>query len=410
MNKDTKQPIFDSTTVNSTLDFQGFVAAITSPATLPEQSWRPVFVRLTPNDFEGFTVFCRESNIAVIDTIDRQLRDLAIAKLPSPQESTHRNDFIKDTVAAGGGQPSYGNWVYLPWEAKIVHLLDREDYFDVITNRNQDKITRDEQQELRTKRIGVLGLSVGGEAAVTVAQEHLCGQIVLADFDQLDLSNLNRLNAGFDELGQPKSKIVGRRIAKINPYLGVRLFEDGVTAANLEEFLDGLDLVIEECDSLQIKRDVRLLARKRGVNIAYAADERGFLSVEPYQYWPDLLPFHGRVEHPQPAREDFPTLVAFMKALSLWMGGWDKLSKRTRGSLERVGETLCGYPQLASEARYAAGQIGHVARRLLLGERLPPFIGNMDVADLVQSETSRCEQSADSVMCRCVRVRLRDRI
>ena len=385
MSKDPKQSILKSTTVNSTLNFQEFVGAITSPATPPEASWRPVFVRLTLNDFEGFTVFCRESNIALIDTIDRQLTDLAIAKLPSPQESSCRNGFIEDTVAACGGQASYGNWVYLPWEAKIVHLLDREDYFDVITNRNQDKITRDEQQELRTKRIGVLGLSVGGEAAVTVAQEHLCGKIVLADFDQLDLSNLNRLNAGFDELGQPKSKIVGRRIAKIDPYLEVRLFEDGVTAANLEEFLDGLDLLIEECDSLQLKRDVRLVARKRGVNIAYAADERGFLSVEPYQYCPDLLPFHGRVEHPQPTREEFPTLVAFMKALSLWMGGWDKLPERTRASLERVGETLCGYPQLASEARYAAGQIGHVARRLLLGERLPPFVGNLDVADLVQS-------------------------
>ena len=160
MNKDPKQSSFNSTNVSSTLYFQRFVAAITSPATPPELSWRPVFVRLKPNDFEGFTVFCRENNIAVIDTIDRQLRDLAITKLPSPRESTCRRSFIEDTVAPCGGQASYGNWVYLPWEAKIVHLLDQEDYFAVITNRNQDKITRDEQQELRTKRIGVLGLSV----------------------------------------------------------------------------------------------------------------------------------------------------------------------------------------------------------------------------------------------------------
>jgi hypothetical protein len=74
-----------------------------------------------------------------------------------------------------------------------------------------------------------------------------------------------------------------------------------------------------------------------------------------------------------------------MKALSLWMGGWENLSDRTQSSIERVGDTLCGYPQLASEARYAAGQIGHVVRRLLLGERTPPFIGNLDLADLVPS-------------------------
>ena len=374
--------------LGTTLDFEALADTLTSSSTKPEISWRPVFVRISPSEFADLTALCKEHHVTLIDTIDRQLNDLAVIRRPAKRNSADLNHIIEG-FPAPGERMSYGNWVYLPWESKIVHLLNRGDYFEVITNRNRDKITREEQQELRTKRIGVIGLSVGGEAAVTVAQEHLCGAIVLADFDQLDLSNLNRLNAGFDELGHPKAKIIARRIAKINPYLDVTILEDGVTTANLEEFLDGLDLIIEECDGLQIKRDVRLLARKRGVNIVYAADERGFLSVEPYQYYPDLLPFHGRVEHPQPSREDFPTPVAFMKELSLWMGGWENLSDRTQSSLERVGDILCGYPQLASEARYAAGQIGHVVRRLLLGERLPPFIGNLDLADLVRQQAHR---------------------
>ena len=41
MHNDPKQSIFNSTRVNSTLDFQGFVAAIISPAMPPELSWRP---------------------------------------------------------------------------------------------------------------------------------------------------------------------------------------------------------------------------------------------------------------------------------------------------------------------------------------------------------------------------------
>jgi molybdopterin/thiamine biosynthesis adenylyltransferase len=373
-----------TTPIGITLDFEALADTLTSSSTKPEISWRPVFVRISPSEFADLRALCKEHHLTLIDTIDRQLDDLAVVRRPSKRNGADL-DYLAGGIPDPGERTSYGNWVYLPWESKIVHLLNRDDYFDVITNRNQDKITREEQTELRTKRIGVIGLSVGGEAAVTVAQEHLCGAIVLADFDQLDLSNLNRLNAGFDELGQPKAKIIARRIAKINPYLDVTILEEGVTTANLEEFLDGLDLIIEECDGLQIKRDVRLLASKRGVNIVYAADERGFLSVEPYQYYPDLLPFHGRVEHPQPSREGFPTPVAFMKALSLWMGGWENLSDRTQSSIERVGDTLCGYPQLASEARYAAGQIGHVVRRLLLGERTPPFIGNLDLADLVPS-------------------------
>ena len=365
------------------LDLDVFTRVSASPPIPPGVSWRPWIIRLAPHEFRQFDLLCRERGITVIDMLDRQLMDLAAVRLPWTALAADRRRFIDAAVEAQGGWASYGNWVYLPWEAKIAHLLDRDAYFEVITNRNADKITAEEQQLLRTKRIGVIGLSVGGEAAVTLAQEHLCGEIVLADFDQLDLSNLNRLNAGFDELGIKKATIVARRIAKINPYLGVTVFDAGVTAENLGAFVDGLDLLIEECDSLPIKCEVRLLAKARGLNIVYAADERGFLSVEPYALWPDLRPFHGLIEQPQAPRAAFPTTLAFMKALTEWMGGWNNISERSRRSLERVGDTLCGYPQLASEARYAAGQIGYVARRLLLGEALVPFVGNLDPAEFL---------------------------
>ncbi len=370
---------------SSTLDLGTFEQAIASPVTPPRSSWRPLVVRLRPGEFDGFEAFCKERRIALFDTIDRQLMDLAVVRRPSASNSAKRQEYIEEMVPAYGGRASYGSWVYLPWEAKIVHVLDRDAYFEVITDRNQDKITRDELLLLRTKRIGVIGLSVGGEAAVTVAQEHLCGGIVLADFDRLDLSNLNRLSAGFDDLGEKKATIVARRIAKLDPYLEVTLFDDGVTPANLGDFVEGVDLIIEECDDLQMKRDIRRLAKSRRVDLVFAADERGFLSVEPYASCPELRPFHGRIEDPQPPREAFRTPLAFMQALTEWMGGWDNISERSRRSLERIGETLAGYPQLASEARYAAGQLGHVVRRLLLGERLPPFLGNLDLADLIRS-------------------------
>jgi len=156
------------------------------------------------------------------------------------------------------------------WEGKLVHLLDRDDYFDVITNRNQDKLTREEQLRLRTKRVGAMGLPVGGEAAMVVAQEHLCGEIRLADFDGLDLSNLNRLGAGCDDLGLNKALIVARRISKIDPYLKVEVYEEGVTESRVDRFLDGLDLLLEECDAIAMKWKVRERARERAINVVFA--------------------------------------------------------------------------------------------------------------------------------------------
>ena len=317
------------------LDLDSFVQELASPSVPPSESWQPLRVRLGEGEFNRFNDVCRNGRITVLDTIDRQLADLAAVRLPASGPAA-RQRFPEQEVAARGERHAYGSWIYLPWEAKVVHLLDPDDYFEVITSRNQDKITREEQRLLRTKRIGVMGLSVGGEAAVTVAQEHLCGKIVLADFDQLDLSNLNRLNTGCDELGLPKTTIAARRIARIDPYLEVVVFPDGVSDAKLDQFLDGLDLLIEECDGLRMKYEVRLRARERRINVVFAADERGFLSVEPYAYWPELPPFHGRIVGPQPPRESLSdTALAFMQALTEWMGGWDQISERSQRSLEQ---------------------------------------------------------------------------
>jgi len=335
-------------------------------------------VHLAAGEKDRFLALCRDRGISVSDTIGRQLAELAAARFPAPRLAGERSRFIQDVAASVTDLAELGFWVYLPWAAQIAHLLGPGEYLEVVTNRNRDKITRAEQDLLRAKRVGVLGLSVGAEAAVVIAQEHLCGHLVLADFDRLELSNLNRLGAGFTGIGQPKTKVAARRIAAIDPYLQVTLVEDEVTAANAGQFVAGLDLLVEECDGAAAKYGVREAARAAGINVVYAADERGFLSVEPYRMRPGLPPFHGLVGHGLAASADR------MTALVEWLGGPAALSGRSRRSVTLIGTELSGYPQLASEARYAAGQIGHVARRLLLGEKLPPFYGHLDLADLIR--------------------------
>lgn len=364
------------------LDFDSFTREVEHPEVLPEESWRPVPVRVGRSEVSAFRSFCRGRQIGVRDAIDRQLADLAAVKYPSAGAAEERERFVA-TLAETGQRTAYGTWMFFPWESRIVHLLDRDDYYEVITNRNHDKITRTEQAALRTKRVGVIGLSVGGEAAVTVAQEHLCGTLVMADFDRLDLSNLNRLNAGCDDLGLLKTTIVARRVAKIDPYLSIITFPEGVQGDNISSFVEGLDLLVEECDSLTLKRDIRLEARRRQLNIVYAGDERGFLSIEPHAYAGGLASFHGRSIHQAKPKEEYASPLDFMRALANWLGGWSELSARSRASLERVGQDICGYPQLASEARFAAGQLGHVARRLLLGERLSPLLTHVDLEQLL---------------------------
>ena len=53
---------------------------------------------------------------------------------------------------------------------------------------------------------------------MTLAMEGVCGALRLADHDQLELSNMNRVRAGVHEIGSDKTAIVARQIWEIDPY------------------------------------------------------------------------------------------------------------------------------------------------------------------------------------------------
>lgn len=342
--------------------------------------WRAIPLHVPARSAEAFVAHCALHHIGCVDHLDAQIDELAWVHHPNDRDRDARDRFATTYRRGLIEQGSY--WMYFHWNRRFVRVLPRDDYFEVVTSRNHDKITRAEQQLLRERVIGVVGLSVGGEIAVTVAQEHLCGRIRLADFDTLDLSNLNRLGVSVEDLGVNKAWLTARRIAAVNPWLAVDVFADGLTDANANAFLDGLDLVIDECDGLTMKFRLRELAQERRLNLVFAADERGMLSVEPYAHAEFPL-FHGLVKSPHLPRGAYPDDPAYFRALAEWLGGWDRLSSRSQESLGRIGHDLAGYPQLAGEPRLAAGQVAHVARRLLLGEQLAPHFANVDLDTLV---------------------------
>src|SRR5690606_5917140 len=98
------------------------------------------------------------------------------------------------------------------------------------------KITPEEQEELRKKKIGVIGLSVGQSVSLTLAMERICGEIRLTDFDILELTNLNRIRTGVHTIGLKKVYAVAREIAEIDPYIRVRCFPEGLHEENMDSF------------------------------------------------------------------------------------------------------------------------------------------------------------------------------
>jgi len=110
------------------------------------------------------------------------------------------------------GEPE-SRWVYFPWRRAAVHLLALP-HFDLLRlDRNRNKITLEEQHRFRKVGVAVVGLSVGHAIAYTLALEGLCGRLTLADFDEIELSNLNRIPASILDLGLNKAIVAAPRIA-----------------------------------------------------------------------------------------------------------------------------------------------------------------------------------------------------
>jgi molybdopterin/thiamine biosynthesis adenylyltransferase len=269
---------------------------------------------------------------------------------------------------------AYGVWVYYPWNFRLVHLLDEAEFALVRTDRNRNKITREEQAVLATKKVGVIGLSVGQSVSLTMALERSFGEIRLADFDTLDLSNLNRLLGGVYQLGVPKVVNTARAIAELDPYLQVTLYPEGVTRENIDRFLtEGgrLDLLIEECDSVDIKIIARQRAKAHRIPVVMDTSDRGLIDVERFDLEPERALLHGRTQAWEGADFSRPLSADLRMGISQAIVDTDRLSPRLKSSLPLIGKELLTWPQLGSHVVAGGGIAAEAVRCILLGDPMP---------------------------------------
>ena len=316
------------------------------------------------------SAWCQATGVMAHDTIEQQLREWARTQSPAGSESEHRR-IIDEEIKAVSDLIHYGRWFYYPWRRALTHLLPEDRFHSVRTNRNRNKIALAQQQYLRTKRIGVVGLSVGHAAALTVAQEGLCGEMRLADFDTIDMSNLNRLRTSVLNIGEPKTLIAARDIAELDPYLPVKSFSEGITEDNIERFLleDGkLDLLIEECDAWHIKIKLREVARAHGIPVVMATDDRGLIDIERFdrdRTYPLLHGLLGGLTYEGAKQASARDRIAL---LYTFLGGDDQGSPLLRESLQQVGRELVSFPQLATDVHLSAALVADAARKVLLNQ------------------------------------------
>jgi molybdopterin/thiamine biosynthesis adenylyltransferase len=334
-------------------------------------SYRPVFHRL-PADREGLVeLLKREPRVQVFDHLHGQLTELIRSLNPSVRYTAADLDAAAITHLKGKPAAEYGVWVYYPWSQRLVHLLDEQEFAVVRTDRNRNKITREEQALLASKKVGVIGLSVGQSVSLTMALERSFGEIRLADFDTLELSNLNRIRSGVHNLGVSKVVNVAREIAEIDPFLKVTCFHEGITRDNIDRFLTeggNLDVLVEECDSVDVKIYARQRAKALRIPVVMDTSDRGLIDVERFDLEPERPLLHGLLEGLDLSLVERPMTNAEKLPFMGQIVGLATISGRMKASIPELGRTIITWPQLASGVVLGGSIVAEVYRRIMLNE------------------------------------------
>ena len=135
-------------------------------------------------------------------------------------------------------------------------------------------VTERELERIRNSTVAIACLGgVGGAHLLTLARLGV-GQFHIADFDIFELHNMNRqAGAMMSRLGQPKLDVLVEMALDINPELKIRRFPEGVTAANLPDFLAGVDIYLDGLDffAFEIRRQLFAACQDNGIPAVTAA-------------------------------------------------------------------------------------------------------------------------------------------
>jgi sulfur carrier protein ThiS adenylyltransferase len=103
-------------------------------------------------------------------------------------------------------------------------------------------------EKLKAATVGIAGLGgLGSSIAVALARVGV-GKLILADFDVVEPSNLNRQQYFVDQIGLPKVEALVSNLRKINPYVEVEGHVTKLTPESVFPMFGKVDVMIEAFD------------------------------------------------------------------------------------------------------------------------------------------------------------------
>lgn len=329
----------------------------------------------------------------VADVYERQLVELFDVVYPylrfSPSYREKRESFISKKKKKG-----VGNWIYFPWNGILLHMVNEEDFHILRTNRNRNLVISKEQKKLFNTCIGIVGLSIGAEIALSLSYSGTGNTMKLADFDTLAMSNLNRRKATVYDFGNPKTATIARQIYEANPYAKLTLLQNGLTRETLYEFFYNgpkPTVIFDEIDDFKMKVLLRIEARKARIPVIMLTNlgDSILIDIERYDLDGKLAIFNDLLGK-------LPEKILKKKITekektqyAVQLVGIEHIPIKALASLFEINKTLVGRPQLSSTVTVAAGLASYLTREIILGKPIRSGRTYFSLSTLIGVKDSR---------------------
>jgi molybdopterin/thiamine biosynthesis adenylyltransferase len=255
-------------------------------------------------------------------------------------------------------------------------MRDARFAYDAAFDRNIGWVTAEEQQALRRKRIAIAGMGgVGGVHLLTLARMGI-GAFNISDLDAFELANFNRqAGAAMSTLDRQKVEVMAEMARDINPTLDIKSFGEGILDANIDAFLEDVDLFVDGFDFFVPEIRSKVFARCSDLGIpAITAGPIGFGTCY-IVFAPGKMTFEDyfRMEG-RPVEAQYARFLLGLAPKGLHRG---YLVDPSRLNLvEKRG------PSSAAAVQLCAGVVGGEAIKILLGRgevRAAPYFHQFDV-------------------------------
>ncbi len=132
--------------------------------------------------------------------------------------------------------------------------------------------------KLKKSSAAIAGLGgLGSNVAVALARVGI-GKLFLADFDIVDITNLNRQYYFAEDIGRAKTEALSKIIRKINPVINLETLNIKITEENAAEIFKNFSVVCECFDKAESKAMLinTLLTETDNVTVVSASGMAGF--------------------------------------------------------------------------------------------------------------------------------------